>query len=139
MYKLVESLVKRTERQAEKDARQEAKQAARRASLAVVAAQKEESRQAKLALAAERRAEEQRKREEREEERRCAEVRRCVERLVKQLEREAEQGELYCICRKPYNPTWFYISCDTCGDWRAWRQADARPRAAGAHHAPATP
>lgn len=128
MYKLVESLVKRTERQAEKDARQE-----------VVAAQKEESRQAKLALAAERRAEEQRKREEREEERRCAEVRRCVDRLVKQLEREAEQGELYCICRKPYNPTWFYISCDTCGDWRAWRQADARPRAAGAHHAPATP
>ncbi|EOD07349.1 hypothetical protein EMIHUDRAFT_448575 [Emiliania huxleyi CCMP1516] len=117
VYKLVESLVKRTERQAEKDARQEAKQAARRASLAVVAAQKEESRQAKLALAAERRAEEQRKREEREEERRCAEVRRCVERLVKQLEREAEQGELYCICRKPYNPTWFYISCDTCGDW----------------------
>jgi hypothetical protein len=139
VYKLVESLVKRTERQAEKDARQEAKQAARRASLAVVAAQKEESRQAKLALAAERRAEEQRKREEREEERRCAEVRRCVERLVKQLEREAEQGELYCICRKPYNPTWFYISCDTCGDWRARRQADARPRAAGAHHAPATP
>ena len=58
---------------------------------------------------------------------------------VERRKREAEQGELYCICRKPYNPTWFYISCDTCGDWRAWRQADARPRAAGAHHAPATP
>ena len=25
--------------------------------------------------------------------------------------------ELYCVCRKPYNPAFFYICCDICEGW----------------------
>lgn len=27
------------------------------------------------------------------------------------------ESELYCLCRKPYDPSQFYIGCDRCQDW----------------------
>jgi len=28
-----------------------------------------------------------------------------------------DSGELYCICRQPYDETQFYIGCENCSDW----------------------
>jgi len=61
-----------------------------------------------------------------------AEVSACLERLLGKVIKMASQARpvrepprltqpnelaLYCVCRKPYNPTWVYISCDVCDEW----------------------
>ncbi|ORZ41082.1 hypothetical protein BCR44DRAFT_104126, partial [Catenaria anguillulae PL171] len=31
--------------------------------------------------------------------------------------KEKDPGPLYCVCRKPYDESKFYIECDGCQDW----------------------
>ncbi|CAG0922204.1 unnamed protein product [Notodromas monacha] len=40
-----------------------------------------------------------------------------VKKGKKKQDADSESDEVYCTCRKPYEPTKFYICCDECGDW----------------------
>jgi hypothetical protein len=156
---VLEVILGKVERQVSRDANRAAKQQERSAALAIRLASrhativaKEERKQARAAAKAERirikaaAKEEQRRaflqaqqavREEKlaaKEERTAArietEVHKCIDRLVKRLEKDSDMGDLYCICRKPYNPTWFYISCESCQDWFHGKCVRITPRAA---------
>jgi len=30
---------------------------------------------------------------------------------------DADKGDLYCLCKKPYEENQFMIQCDVCKDW----------------------
>uniref|UniRef100_A0A7S0J9M4 PHD-type domain-containing protein n=1 Tax=Calcidiscus leptoporus TaxID=127549 RepID=A0A7S0J9M4_9EUKA len=68
-----------------------------------------------------------------------AEVRRVLDKVLIKVEkvlekeaaeREREQQELFCICRTPYNPNRFYISCDVCEGWFHAKCVNLEPRKA---------
>lgn len=102
---------------AAKEERKQARAAAKAERMRIKAAAKEERCQALLQAQQAVREGKLAAKEERTAARIESEVSKCIERLVKRLEKDREVGDLYCICRKPYNATWFYISCESCQDW----------------------
>ncbi|CBX33016.1 Protein CBG11090 [Caenorhabditis briggsae] len=39
------------------------------------------------------------------------------EQCIEEQERVKEQPALYCVCKKPYDDTKFYVGCDSCQGW----------------------
>ena len=39
-----------------------------------------------------------------------------------------QEDEVYCLCRRTYDPTEFMIECDICNDWFHGRYGRLRPR-----------
>lgn len=39
-----------------------------------------------------------------------------------------EEDEVYCLCRRPYDPSEFMIECDICNDWFHGRLVAGSPK-----------
>ena len=37
---------------------------------------------------------------------------------------DQDEEEVYCLCRRPYDPSEFMIECDICNDWFHGRLVD---------------
>lgn len=46
-----------------------------------------------------------------------SESKKLSEFICKECQHARDTQELYCLCRKPYDETQFYICCDKCQDW----------------------